>query len=262
MPEPAPKPNPVPAPAPPAVSTGPSLPPAVRKHEPSSGTTNMHPVRTTRGVPPKRYGDYQVNIASVASHMAKMAVGLLGATTQSERDLRYAVALFTDTCYGTLEAFPPTLILLPAALQSFNSDAVAGLKAKKGSDPNSPTFKQALAGLHAEEFDKAMQEEIKQLEQHKTWEVIRREDAPKGANILPGTWVFWIKCYPDDRLRKFKAHFCVRGDKQIEGVDYFDKYSPVVSWLTVSQGLATRQVDFSNAFVQTTLNENVYIHCP
>ena len=113
-----------------------------------------------------------MNIASVAGRMAKMAVGLLGATTQSERDLRYAVALLTDTRYGTLKAFPPTLISLPAALQSLNSDVVSGLKAKRGSDPDSPMFEQALAGPHAEEFDKAMQEEIKQPEQHKTWDVI------------------------------------------------------------------------------------------
>ena len=131
-------------------------------------------------------------------------------------------------------------------------------------------FEQALAGPHAEEFDKAMKEEIKQLEDHNTWTVIPRSSVPNGANILPGTWVFRIKRYPDGRMRKFKARFCVRSDKQIKGVDYFDKYSPVVSWstvrmllsLTVSQNLATRQVDFSNAFVQATLKENVYVHCP
>lgn len=95
---------------------------------------------------------------------------------------------------------------------------------------------------------------------------------PKGANILPaGTWVFHIKQrYPDGRQCKFKAQFCVRGDRQVKGVDYFEKYSPVVSWstvrmmlsLTVSQNLVTRQVDFSNAFVQATLNKDVYIQAP
>ena len=44
MPEPAPRPNPGPASAPPAVSERPSLPPTVRKHEPSSGNTNTRPV--------------------------------------------------------------------------------------------------------------------------------------------------------------------------------------------------------------------------
>ena len=32
--------------------------------------------------------------------------------------------------------------------------------------------------------------------------------------------------------------------------------------LAASQGMVTHQVDFSNAFVQATLNEDIYIHVP
>jgi hypothetical protein len=69
-------------------------------------------------------------------------------------------------------------------------------------------------------------------------------------------------------MRKHKARFCcTRGDKQIEGVDYFESYAPVVAWSTVrmvmniavQRGWATRQVDFSNAFVQATSEEEVYL---
>ena len=46
------------------------------------------------------------------------------------------------------------------------------------------------------------------------------------------------------------------GDIQVEGVDYFEKYAPVVSWTTVRRMLklninqvwANRQVYFSNAY--------------
>ena len=56
----------------------------------------------------------------------------------------------------------------------------------------------------------------------------------------------------------------------MEGVDYFDKYSPIVSWTTVrlllclsmSNGWKTRQVDFSNAFLQASLNEDIYVTIP
>jgi hypothetical protein len=64
----------------------------------------------------------------------------------------------------------------------------------------------------------------------------------------------------------------VRGDFQVEGEDYDEKYAPVVPWSTVrlmlsiaaSQGLATRQVDFSNAFVQAHLHETkpIYVQTP
>ncbi len=53
-------------------------------------------------------------------------------------------------------------------------------------------------------------------------------------------------------------------------MDYFDRYAPVVNWSTVrlllilSKALVweTRQVDFSNAFVQAELKEDVYITMP
>lgn len=71
-------------------------------------------------------------------------------------------------------------------------------------------------------------------------------------------------------MRKLKARFCVRGDKQVEGVDYFESYAPVVQWSTVRilliatmmYGLETRQVDFNNAFAQAAFDEEVYVELP
>ena len=48
-----------------------------------------------------------------AGRIARLAVGLMGATSLPERDLRYAVALLTDTRHGTLESFIPWMQLLP-----------------------------------------------------------------------------------------------------------------------------------------------------
>ena len=52
-------------------------------------------------------------------------------------------------------------------------------------------------------------------------------------NVLDSVWAFKIKRYPDGNLRKLKARFCVKGFQQIEKVNYFETYSPVVSWSTV-----------------------------
>ena len=62
----------------------------------------------------------------------------------------------------------------------------------------------------------------------------------------------------------------MHGDKQIEGVDFFESYAPVVQWSTVrimlifvlQFGLATRQVDFNNAFAQADINEDIYVELP
>lgn len=97
-----------------------------------------------------------------------------------------------------------------------------------------------------------------------------RTKLPEGDKVLPSTWAFKVKRYPDGRLRKFKARFVARGDLQTEGVDYDEKYAPVVCWSTVRlvmtmaihMGWKTKQIDFSNAFVQSNLNEKVYLSLP
>jgi hypothetical protein len=71
-------------------------------------------------------------------------------------------------------------------------------------------------------------------------------------------------------MRKNEAQFCVRGDKQIAGVNYFESYVPMASWstvqmvmnLAVQRGWARQQVEFSNAFVQADLKEEFYVELP
>ena len=107
------------------------------------------------------------------------------------------------------------------------------LKAAYGKDPDTPTYQEAMCGTDREQYEEAIVSEIKELEQHKTWATVPKSSVPKDAKVLPSTWVFRVKRYPDGRHRKHKARFCVRGDRQVEGVDYTEKYSPVVSWSTV-----------------------------
>ena len=42
-------------------------------------------------------------------------------------------------------------------------------------------------------------------------------------------WMFKIKHFSDGWFQKEKAQFCVHGDQQVAGIDYFDMYTPVVS---------------------------------
>ena len=81
---------------------------------------------------------------------------------------------------------------------------------------------------------------------------------------------FKRKRYPDGALKKCKTRFCVRGDQHIEGVDVFDTYAPVVSWITVRLLLVlsiifnmhTQQVDYTNAFYQAPLDQTVCVELP
>ena len=62
----------------------------------------------------------------------------------------------------------------------------------------------------------------------------------------------------------------VRGEKQIKGIDFFHTYAPAVSWpvvclmltLSILCDLKTRQVNYSNAFAQAEIDDDVYIMLP
>ena len=86
-------------------------------------------------------------------------------------------------------------------------------------------------------------------------------------NILDSVWACKIKCSPNRPLQKSKARFCVRAFQQIEGIDYFELYSPVVSWLTVCLlftialrlNIQSIQVNYTAVFPQAPLTDDVFV---
>jgi hypothetical protein len=91
-------------------------------------------------------------------------------------------------------------------------------------------------------------------------------------NVIQSTWAFKCKRFPDGLIKKFKVHFCARGDMQLEGVDFFETYAPVVQWtmvrlmfiLEVLFGLKSKQGDVTCAFLHAELepDETVYVAMP
>jgi len=140
--------------------------------------------------------------------------------------------------------------------------------AKRRTDPDTPSFQQAMKGDDSEEYLKAMKAEIATLVQGKTWVAVPR--TPDMHVLLKGTWAFRLKRLPDGTPYRYKARYCVRGDMQQEGVDFFETYAPVVQWSTIrllfsivlDESWVTRQVDYTNAFAQADLKETVHIECP
>ena len=98
-----------------------------------------------------------------------------------------------------------------------------------------------------------MNKEIDELEGHQNWERMTRLSFPEGATILPSTWTFKIKRYPDSKLCKFKTILGARGNKHIEGVNTVR----LLMRIALQEGWYSTRVDFANAFVKATLKENV-----
>ena len=125
---------------------------------------------------------------------------------------------------------------------------------------DNPTWDEAMNGPNQEGYWEACLKEISTLQDSmQSWEVVTRES---WMNVLPSTWAFKCKRYPSGEVRKLKARFCARGDRQIEGVDYFDTFAPVVNWTTVRimlimsiiLNLSTKQVDYTAAFVHAPID--------
>jgi hypothetical protein len=118
-----------------------------------------------------------------------------------------------------------------------------------------------------------MKLEIATLENIDAWSVVDRNDS-EGAphHVIPSTWAFKCKRYPDGRIKKFKARFCARGDKQLGGIDFFENDAPVIQWTTIRLmfileillGLKSKQGDVLCAFLHVELepDENVHVEMP
>eukprot|EP00957_Ditylum_brightwellii_P050239 3809987-Ditylum_brightwellii.AAC.1 len=123
---------------------------------------------------------------------------------------------------------------------------------------DTPSYYQAANRPDAELFVKTMEEKIAALYDLNAWEVIDQSNVPytvEGTRytVVESTCTFKIKKFPDGLVKKYEAWLCVRGDQQVEDMDYLETYSPIISWSTVQTvlalaanlGLKSRQVDYT-----------------
>ena len=150
------------------------------------------------------------------------------------------------------------LLLLLQANQTSGEWTPLALQAKAGNE-DTPSWDEAMNGPYAEGYWEACKIEYDTLIRMGVWEEVAREP---WMNVLPSTWAFRRKLFPNGEVRKLKARFCARGDRQIYGIDFFDTFAPVVNWTTVrllltlsaQLGLATKQVDYTAAFVHAPID--------
>jgi hypothetical protein len=116
-------------------------------------------------------------------------------------------------------------------------------------------------------WKQAMQNEITALEQTGTWQIV---DLPPAVKPIGCRWIFKIKHNVDGSIERYKERLVAKGYNQIEGLNYFDTYSPVAKLTTVRFiiALATinhwhlHQLDVNNAFLHGELQEDVYMTIP
>ncbi|CAI7883011.1 unnamed protein product, partial [Closterium sp. NIES-54] len=95
------------------------------------------------------------------------------------------------------------------------------------------------------------------------------EVPPPGANIVSGMWIFRVK-RPPGSPPVFKARYVARGFSQRQGVDYFQTFSPTPKMTTLrvllhvaaQRDYELHSVDFSTAFLQGSLHEEIWLRRP
>ena len=249
----------------PAIDDDPAPPVVVQQPGPVRGGPRRVPRRN-----PRYYGEEFVNVADRTERVREFEehFGLMTSGDLLLRDMGSFLKNPKD-CQTTMYcALHDTKVDEDGLLDSIHPLAFAA----KANAEDTPNFHQAMNSEDAEGFFRAMEEEYDLLEsEFEAWEIVPRSiPESRGKNILGTTWAFKRKRYPDGSVRKLKARLCIRGDQQVEGVDYFETYAPVVAWSTVRLlmvmsvvlGLKSVQVDYTNAFVQAKIEDEIYCEMP
>ena len=137
-------------------------------------------------------------------------------------------------------------------------------------DPDTMHLHEALQQEDREHFIEAMTEELKSHIKRKHWKIVPLKSVPKGKRCLPMVWSMKRKKNPLGEIIKYKARLCVGGHRSIEFVDYWDTYSPVVSWQTIRlmfvlaivNNWHIRSIDFVLAFPQADVKTDIYLKPP
>lgn len=122
------------------------------------------------------------------------------------------------------------------------------------------TFEEAIESGESKFWKTAMDKEIDCLNKNKTWKLTENVENKK---VLDVKWVYSIK---SDGT--YKARLVVRGFQQTDEID--DVYSPVAKMQTLKillsyccqMGLVIEQMDVETAFLNGTVNSEVYVKQP
>ena len=127
------------------------------------------------------------------------------------------------------------------------------------------TVHQALNGKYANEWRKAIQEELQSLLDLEVYQEIKRDQVPKGKKILLSKIVLKYKEYE----RRFKARLVVLGFMQPDE-DAGETFAPVAKFTTFrllmaiacALDLEISSSDVKTAFLNAILDEAIYIYPP
>ncbi|CAB4027047.1 Hypothetical predicted protein [Paramuricea clavata] len=129
------------------------------------------------------------------------------------------------------------------------------------------TLKDALDSEHATQWKAAADAEYQSLLENETWELV---ELPAGRKSISFKWVFKVKYDETKKVERFKGRLVAKGFLQKYGIDYDETFSQVVRFSSirallafgVSRRMLIHQMDVVTAFLNGTLDEEIYMQQP
>jgi hypothetical protein len=137
-------------------------------------------------------------------------------------------------------------------------------------NPDVLTHAQMKRQVDANKFIEAQRPEIDGLMDINTFECIPKINLPPWTYYIDLIWTYRGKHRPDGSLKKYKAHLCVNGSRQMQGIDYTESFAPVVQLSTMRMvnnvatmhNLQVKHIYFTQAFPHERLNEDICLRFP
>ncbi|CAI7897674.1 unnamed protein product [Closterium sp. NIES-53] len=131
--------------------------------------------------------------------------------------------------------------------------------------PREPaTLKESLESSDAKEWKKAMESELKSIEENGMWELV---ELPEGHKAITSKWLFKIKSDADGKIERYKSRLVAKGYQQKEKVDDKELFAPVVKPTTLRtllaratiKGCVVKQMDVTTAFLNGVIEEEIFM---
>ena len=105
------------------------------------------------------------------------------------------------------------------------------------------------------------------LKHNQTWKLVEK---PRNKNIVGCKFIFRIKRDKNGEVLKYKARLVAQGFSQRFGTDFTETFAPVGKMLSfrifiafaVKYDLLMEQIDVVSAFLQSDLEEEIYMRVP
>jgi hypothetical protein len=118
-----------------------------------------------------------------------------------------------------------------------------------------------------DDWIRAMNEELDQIEKNNTWELI---PIPEDKNVIGSKWVFKNKMNEKGQVVRNKARLVYKGYAQVEGQDFDETFAPVATLEAIRMFLAyschknfkVYQIDVKSDFLNGDLEIEVYMEQP